>query len=278
MGHAIRRLSCAGRTIVAAGTACLVVMAARASRADDAVPIDEHTALMVGGQHLKLGVLAFEYGITRNLSVGVDAPYWLAGTFTSLFVPNLHLKAAIVDRPDIVISGLVGGYYIRYEDGGTTGQVVSVPISAFGSVPVAPRLWLHGELNYNWLRSVGDGQVNNHEVEGAVATRTGQIGLMAEYHITRFVAAIARGRLQVYSAPIVVEGTSDVDPYTTAQVAVEMRPAHRNPYMAVAGVALTGKYVGLVLAAGYGHVFIPGANIAVRGPGFVPDASLWVRF
>jgi hypothetical protein len=253
-------------------------MAARTSRADDAVPIDEHTALMVGRHNLKLGVLAFEYGITRNFSVGVDAPYWVAGAFTSMFVPNLHFKVAILERPDIVVSGLVGGYYIRYDDGGTRGKVVSVPISAFGSVPVAPRLWLHGELNYNWVRSVGDGQVNNHEVEGAVATRTGQIGLMAEYHFTRVVAGIARGRYQVYSGPLVVEGTSNVDPYTTAQVAVEMQPAHRHPYMAVAGVALTWKYVGLLLAAGYGHVFLPGANIAWSGPGFVPDASLWVRF
>jgi hypothetical protein len=41
--------------------------------------------------------------------------------------------------------------------------------------------------------------------------------------------------------------------------------------MAVAGVALTWKYVGLLLAAGYGPFFIPEANVVVSGPGFVPD-------
>jgi hypothetical protein len=275
MVDGISRLS---RAWIIAATACLVSLAARPSRAADAVPIDEHTALMVGEHNLKLGVLAFEYGVTRNFSFGVDAPYWLAGAVGPMFAPNLHAKVAFLERPDIVVSGLVGGYYVRYKDGGTVGQLVTVPISAFGSVPVAPRLWLHGELNYNWVRSVGDGRVNNHEVEGAVATRTGQVGLMAEYHFTRVVAAIARGRYQVYTHRLVVEGTSNIDPYTTAEVAVEMRPVHDHPYMAVAGVALTWKYVGLLLAAGYGHFFIPGANVAVSGPGFVPDASLWVRF
>jgi hypothetical protein len=278
MEYAISRLSGVRRAAVAVGVACVAMVLGRPSRGQDAVPIDEHTALMVGAHNLKLGVLAFEYGPTRSLSFGVDAPYWVAGALSPLFAPNLHLKFAVIDRPDLVVSGLVAGYYIRLRDEGTTGQLVTVPLSVFGSVPVARRLWLHGELNYNWVRSVGDGAVNNHEVEGAVATRTGQVGLMGEYRFTRVVAAIARGRYQVYTHRIVVEGTSQIDPYTQAELAAELRPAHPHPWLAVAGMAFTWKHVGLLLAAGYGHVFIPGANIAVKDRGFVPDASFWVTF
>jgi hypothetical protein len=268
-------LSRAGRVGAAA---VIALLGAGRARAQETVPIDEHTALMVGEHNLKLGVLAFEYGLTRNFSFGINAPYFVAGVVSPLFAPNLHLKLAVIDRPDLVVSALVAGYYIKYDDGGTTGHLVSVPISVFGSVPVAQRLWLHGELNYNWVRSVGDGQVNNHEVEGAVATRTGQIGLMAQYRFTRVVSVLVRGRYQVYSAPLVVEGTSTVDPYTTAQVAAELRPASPHPYMAVASLALTWRHVGLVVGGGYGRFFLPGANIAATSLGFVPDASLWVTF
>ena len=36
--------------------------------------LDERTAFMVGKNKLKLGILAFEYGILRRLSVGSDPP------------------------------------------------------------------------------------------------------------------------------------------------------------------------------------------------------------
>ena len=71
---------------------------------------------------------------------------------------------------------------------------------------------------------------------------------------------------------------SQLDAYTQAQLEVELRPYRSHPWMAVAGLALTWKHVGLLVAGGYGNVFIPGANVAVPNKGFVPDASLWVTF
>jgi hypothetical protein len=279
MVHAISRLSRGGRAVATVGAALFALLVARPSRAADAVPIDEHTALMVGEHNLKLGVLAFEYGLTHNFSIGIDAPYYAVGAFTSnLFIPNLHLKAAIIQRPDFVLSALVGGYYIRIKDGGTRGNLLSVPVSLLGSVPVARRLWLHGELNYNWARSIGDGTVNDEQVKGTVATRSGQLGLMGEYRFTRVVAAIARARYQALTSPVVIEGTANPDPYTEVHLQAELRPSRNHPWMAVAGIALTWSHVGLLVAGGYGTPFIPGANVPLGYKGFVPDASFWVTF
>jgi hypothetical protein len=78
--------------------------------------------------------------------------------------------------------------------------------------------------------------------------------------------------------PIVVERSPVIDPHTRAELQAEVRPARRHPYMAVAGLALTGKHVGLVLACGHGTVFIPGAKVALADRGVVPDASFRVSF
>jgi hypothetical protein len=290
MVHGRRCLSRQCRAIAAIGGLVLAVSSGRVARAqdvagtassapaEDVVKLDEHTALMVGRHNLKLGLLTFEYGVTRNFSVGLDAPYYVTKALTPVFAPNLHAKLAVVDRPTLVVSGLVAGFSIWIKDKGTTGNLLVIPGSVFGSVLVAPRFWLHGELNYNWAHSIGDGTVNDHQVKGAVATRTGQVGLVAEYHFTRVVAAVARGRYQVFTTPVVVKGTSTLDEFTQAELAAELRPAHAHPWMAVGGMLFTWKHVGLLLAAGYGNVFAPGSNIALPYTGVVPDASLWVTF
>jgi hypothetical protein len=274
MVHAKRSPSRSGRTV---GAGLLVVLLTGTARAEEVVPLDENTALMVGRHQLKLGVLAFEYGITQRVSVGMAAPAWLAGAFSPLFAPNLHLEVGLLDRAPVAVSALLGGYYVRLKDNGETGQLLSIPASLYGSVNVAPRLWLHGELNYNWVRAIGDVAVNTSQVEGATATRNGQVGLAADYHLTRVVALTARGRYQLWSSPLVLTGTSTIDAFTDAELGAELRP-DRHPWMAVAGVAFTWKHVGLMVGGGYGHFFVPGANVATRSAGFVPDGSFWVTF
>src|SRR5262245_35796231 len=54
--------------------------------------LDERTAYMVGRNTLKLGILAFEYGILDKLSIGSDPPAWAARAFMKVLVPNVHLK------------------------------------------------------------------------------------------------------------------------------------------------------------------------------------------
>jgi hypothetical protein len=60
-------------------SALLVLLIGRPSSAAEAVPLDEHTALVLGRHRLKLGVLAFERGITHNVSVGLNAAARVAG-------------------------------------------------------------------------------------------------------------------------------------------------------------------------------------------------------
>jgi hypothetical protein len=74
------------------------------------VELEERTAYMVGEHRLKLGILAFEYGLLRQLSVGTDPPSWALRAFTSVLVPNLHLKLQIFDRDPVAVAVQAAGY------------------------------------------------------------------------------------------------------------------------------------------------------------------------
>ena len=64
---------------------------------------------------LKLGILAFEYGILRQLSVGSDPPAWAARAVMKVWVPNAHLKVQILDREPVALALLGAVYYARLD-------------------------------------------------------------------------------------------------------------------------------------------------------------------
>jgi hypothetical protein len=244
----------------------------------NAVPLDENTAHMIGRHRFKLGILAFEYAPTEWLSFGSDPPEWAVRSVTSVLVPNLHVKGQFFRNPWVEVSGKVGGYYANISRTDANGHLLMLPFSLFVSTHVARPLWLHFEGAYNWARGYGAGDVEKTDVWGTVVQRTAQIGLLVELRLSRVVALFARGRYQVYETPIIFEGEGMVDPYTHAQASLELKPTYSHPAMGVAGVALTWKHVGLVAGAGYGHYFVPGANLALPYNNVVPEGSLWVLF
>jgi len=271
-----RRLGVIGVAVV---TATLTSGAPAHAQGDDRVPLDENTALMVGANTLKLGLLAFEYGLSRKVSIGVDPPAWLAGTFSSVFAPNLHVKVALIERRGYVLSARVAGYYVNLTNSdGARGSLVEVVPTVFASSEVLRHLWLHGEVAYNWVRAVGAGDLTKGEVDNAIAVRAWQAGAVVQYKLSPLVSLIGRGRYQFASTPLVVKGNGTLDPYTTAQLGAEVHVVHPHPYLAVAAIALTWRHVGLVAGGGYGQYFIPGANLPLAPVGFVPEGSLWVSF
>ena len=60
--------------------------------------ITERTAYMVGKHTLHLGILAFEYGIIQQLSVGTDPPSWVA--------PGGHQRPAPKPAPEVSRSSI----------------------------------------------------------------------------------------------------------------------------------------------------------------------------
>ena len=56
---------------------------ARLPTREEAERLDVGTALTLGGQTLKVGVLAFDYGITDRINVGTDPPMYLVRTAES---------------------------------------------------------------------------------------------------------------------------------------------------------------------------------------------------
>ena len=80
------------------------------AQTDDPPRLDEYTAFTVKDDQIKLGVLAFEYGLTDWFSIGTDTPAWAARAFVSIFAPNLHLKLTFVTQERWRLTGQVGGY------------------------------------------------------------------------------------------------------------------------------------------------------------------------
>jgi len=242
---------------------------------DDLPRLDERTALMVGAQRLKLGVLAFDYGITEKISIGTDPPAWAARAFLPVLIPNLHLKLSIFERPPVVLAVQGAGYLAALQENGSAAGTLSiVPLSLFASFRLHPRLWLHGELTYNWVRAYGSGDLNDAGLGGQVAARAGQTGAIFEVRLTRIFSVTAMGRYQFYTGQLVFQGSGMVDPYTSVDVEGTAKPRAEHPWEAVAGVAFLWRHVHLILGAGYGYYFVPGIDIPYPSKGFVPDGSL----
>jgi hypothetical protein len=238
--------------------------------------IDERTAYMVGKHTLKIGILAFEYGIMQQLSIGTDPPSWALRAVTSVLVPNLHLKLQILDRDPVAVAVLAAGYYAGISNSNFSGNVFNVPLSLFVSVKVHPRITLHAEGTYVYSQVFGTGDISHATLDGATALRTGQVGLMVQYRVTRIFSLTATGRYQFYAADLPLSGSSMLDPSTTATLNGQFVPGVQHPWEAIGGVAILWHYVHVILGAGYGYYFLPGIDIANTKKTVVPDASIAV--
>ena len=255
-----------------------VPVAPAPSAKPNAVPLDENTARLIGARRLKIGVFAFDYGVTDWFSFGIDPPEFVLKAVSSVLVPNLHVKFAFLHLPGVEVSGMAAGYWAHISTDVAAGELVIVPLTLYVSTRLASNLWLHLEGAYNWSRGFGSGDVSKSNIGGVVAMRTAQVGAMFELRLSRVVALIARGRYQFHETPIVFQGNGMVDPYTHVEASIEATPLKEHPAMGIGGVALTWKHVGVVAGAGYGHYFIPGNNLALPYKGAVPEAELWALF
>ena len=250
-----------------------------APKPEEQIPrLDERTAFMVGRNTLKLGILAFDYGILRQLSIGTEPPAWAARAVVDVLVPNFHVKFQFLERDPIWLALKVSGYYARLDKNGVSGHLIDVPISLFASVKAHSRFYLHGEATYIFARVQGTGDLTQVQFNGGAPIRAGQLGLMLQYRLTRIFSLTATGRYQVYVADIPFDGSSSVDPYTTATMTGQLTPGVKHPWEVIGGIAVLWKHFHMVVGGGYGYYFLPGLSIANTSKTFVPDLSLAVVF
>jgi hypothetical protein len=266
-----------GDTTTVETTTVQALPAAPAPVEENIPKLDERTAFMVGRNTLKLGILAFEFGILQQLSVGSDPPAWAVRAVAKVWVPNAHLKYQIVNRDPIWLALLGAFYYARLDStNDVNGHLIDVPISLFATVKVHPRIHLHAEGAYVFARVAGSGDLTKAQWNGSAPLRAGQAGLMAQFRISRIVSLTATGRYQFYVADIPFEGSGSLDPYTSATVRGQLSPGVRHPWEVIGGVAVLWKHFHMIVGGGYGYYFLPGLDIPNSTRTFVPDVSLSV--
>lgn len=243
---------------------------------DERPRLDERTAYAVGGGHLKLGLLSMEYGVLDRLAVGIDPPAWAARAVLPIWIPNLHAEVGVIRSPAFALSVRLAGYFADIGNDAAPGKLVAVPVSAFASTELARHWWLHGEATYLFADASGAGDLDDAEVNGAVTARSAQLAAMLELQLSRVVSLTALGRYQVYSGPLVFDGTTQPDAYTTVQVEGELMPRTEHPWQVIPGVAFLWTNVRLVVGIGYGNYFVPGIGLALPDRSIVPDLSLSV--
>ena len=244
---------------------------------DEERRLNHGTALTLGARKLELGILAFEYGITDWLVVGISPPFFALRAFSSILVPNGHVKLVALRRSGLWVAGNIAVYYasLTKSDNSASGEVLVVPLSLFVSYKVLPRFWVHPEATYTHMNIWGSGDVSRLTFEGAAPTRTFQLGLQLQYQINKVFALTLAGRLQAYTGTVPFDGTgTSADGMTTATVQGTLTPQDLHPWSVVPGVAFLWKHWRLSLGAGYGNYFLPGMDVSVRGAGFVPQGSI----
>jgi len=193
-----------------------------------------------------------------------------------VLIPNLHVKFQILDRGPVAVAVQAAGYYGNVSRSNFNGNLIDIPLTAYVSVKVHPRITLHVEGTYVYARVFGTGDLSQASLNGATAVRAGQLGLMAQYRVTRIFSLLATGRYQLWNSDLPLSGSSMTDPYTTASLNGQFVPAVQHPWEAIGGVAFLWHYVHLTLGAGYGYYFVPGLDIPNTKKTFVPDASISV--
>jgi hypothetical protein len=234
----------------------------------------DRTALTLDAHQLQVGVLALDYGITNWLTVGSDPPAWALRSVTTVLVPNLHIKFVPVRRAGLWVALRVAGYYVFAQSSNQTdAHVLVVPASLFVSGRITRRLWLHGEGTFLAVEATGGNDLGRTDLRGAAAVNAAQVGLTAEYRLTRVVALTAWGRYQPWAGTIALQGTATRDG-VDATIDARVTPRNLHPWAAVAGVALLWTHVRLTVGAGYGNYFFPGMFVPLPDRGIVPDANL----
>jgi len=246
--------------------------------ASPAKPVEliDRTAYMIGEHKLLLGILAFEYGIARQISIGTEPPAWALGAYLHIVIPNLHLKLQLLERDPVAVAVQVAGYYGTLNRTDVTGNLLDLPISLYVSLKVHPRVSLHLEGTYVYAQVFGTGDVTRASLGGAVAARSGQVGLVGQVRVTRIFSLTATGRYEFYTSDLALSGSNTSDPYTTATLSGQYVPAVRHPWEAIAGVAFLWEHFRLTVGAGYGYYFVPGMDVANTRRTFVPDGSIAV--
>jgi hypothetical protein len=257
-----------------------IVAPARAwAQGEEAPRLDEYTAYTIRARQLKLGVLAFEYGFTDRLSVGTDPPVWAASAVVSTLLPNLHVKYTFLADERLRLTAQAGIYYASLtQESGADGRVLALPLTLWGSLPLAERLSLHLEAVYNFIRGFGTGDASRTEVHGSVATEAVQLGAMLEYRWRPRWAFTLRGRVQPWMRPLVLDGSKRFDPYTNADLHVEIQPKRKHPLAVVVAGSYLWDHVHLTLGVGYGSYFVPGINIYLPYQGVIPEGSVAFLF
>jgi len=245
--------------------------------AEKPIPLlDERTAFMVGKGTLKLGLLAFEYGIIQRLSVGVDPPEFVIRAFANVLVPNAHVKVQLLDKAPVWVAVLAAIYWAEIQSSDLSGNLLDVPLTLYVTVQPMERFYVHLEGTYVFARLFGTGSITNADVGGVAAARAVQTGLMLQYRLTRIFSLTATGRVQVHVTDVPFNGSSQIDPLTTATVRGQIVPGVQYPWEVIGGVAVLWKYFHLIAGVGYGNYFVPGLDVANPKKTVVPDLSLSV--
>ena len=224
---------------------------------------DEGTALTLGGQTFKLGILAFDYGITDRINVGTDPPMYLIRTAEPVLVPNLHIKVIAYRWNELWLTGQAAIYYANVQKGDASGTLWAIPLTAYASYQIDPRWWIHGEVTYDIIWGNGVGNLTETTLGGAAATRSLQLAATGEYRIRPTIAITLRGRLQVYTARLALSGSANPDAFTSVAVDARIDPRNSHPWEVVPAVAFLWQRIRLSVGVGYGNYFVPGMQVAL---------------
>jgi hypothetical protein len=274
--------SWSGRWAVIVGLACVLGIEARAQARlptpEEAQRLDEGTALTLGGQTLKVGILAFDYGITDRINVGTDPPMWLIRTAEPVLVPNLHVMVIAYRWNRLWLTGQAAVYYASITRGDASGNLWTIPLTGYASYQIDSRWWVHGELIYNIIWGSGVGNLTESEIGGAAATRSFQIGATGEYRIRPTIAITLHGQVQLYTGRLALSGSVNPDAFTAIEADARITARNSHPWQVVPAVAFLWQRVRLTAGVGYGNYFVPGMQIALTKQSFVPEGSVSVVF
>lgn len=246
----------------------------------------EDTAYTLRAREWSLGVLAAQYGIIDELTVGTYVPTWLAWPVLGVFAPTAFVKARDPLHWERLAASLrVGVAYfdarelsteLREQEGSSVDLVI-VPIEPAVSVRYTD--WFDHSLELTYvLVGAGVDIPGDTEIVGAGTATSLTLSTLLEFRVSRVTALTLLGRalLARGNASFSLEAEDDE---TTVDADLGARQRTDGfTWCLVPGVELSWEHVNLDLGLGYGSLWLPVVELPTRGRGVVPYANIYARF
>jgi len=233
------------------------------------------TAHTLRARETRIGLWDLDFGPVAFATLGTKTAPWLLALFAPAVVPNGFVKLRLLHTRPLTLSAGAAVFHAALP---SRASITVVPLSAFASVDLTPRLSLHGGGTYAYAEGDGEIDLVAARIRADAAASTLQFQAKVEWRVTRGIALTIEGRVQPRTTTARFRATLPETLGVNGSFSGEIAPRDRSAAAGLAAIAFSGRHLNVRAGAGYGAVFLPALGLVLPYTTVLPELDVHVRF